>query len=189
MARPELSEDLHELKGTKSQRQTPCQSGFAGGRPRMPKTLSPLAQEKWKELVRVLNKRGTLTTADAGLLEIVSELYARWRLYNDDVQKRGAYVEQEFQDKNGEAHTRSVPNPSTKLVGQMDNTLARYLIQLGITPASREKAKPTAPRPPKKDAIVPGSLEDLKRQLAAMPPEQEEITALEGAEHESIGID
>jgi hypothetical protein len=40
----------------------------------------------------------------------------------------------------------------------MENTLARYLIQLGITPASREKAKQTAPPPPPKNRYRPGSI-------------------------------
>jgi P27 family predicted phage terminase small subunit len=111
----------------------------------MPKTLSPVAQAKWKELARLLNARGTLTQADASVLEIASELYARWRMYVDDIAARGAYVEHTTLNKHGETVTRLVPNPSTKLATQMENSLRATLKELGITPASREDVKPAAP--------------------------------------------
>lgn len=47
-------------------------------RPKMPAHLSGVAAEKWKELVKVLHKRGTLTKADGTQLEIVCTQYANW---------------------------------------------------------------------------------------------------------------
>lgn len=114
-------------------------------RPRKPKHLSPVAEEKWKELVRLLSGRGTLTQADASVLEIAAELYARWRLYVDDLAARGAYVEHTTVDKHGEPVTRRVLNPSAKLATQIENSLRSTLKELGITPASREDVKPAAP--------------------------------------------
>jgi P27 family predicted phage terminase small subunit len=157
MPRVPLTENQAWLRGTKSKAQPQAESPHTGGRPKMPKTLTPVAREKWKELIKVLSKRGTLTKADGTLLELASEAYSRWRLYVDDVHTRGIFVD-------------GAPNQSTKYCSQMENTLARYLIQLGITPASREKAKQTT-TPPRKNEIVPGSMEDLERQLAEMPPE------------------
>lgn len=114
-------------------------------RPRMPKTLSLVAQAKWRELVRELNRRGTLTSADAGMLELASELYARWRLYVDDLAARGPYVEHTTVDKHGETVTRQVLNPSAKLITQIENSMRAVLKELGTTPASREDVKPAAP--------------------------------------------
>jgi P27 family predicted phage terminase small subunit len=155
MPRVPLTENQAWLRGTKSKAQERAESPHTGGRPKMPKTLTPVAQEKWKELVKVLSKRGTLTKADGALLEIVCETYAIWRLYVADVHTRGIYVDGE-------------PNSSTKHCTAMENTLARYFVQLGITPASREKAKLTAPPPPPKNTVVPGSVEDLIQQRDAL---------------------
>ncbi len=166
MPRVPLTQNEAWLRGTKSKAQPRAESPHTGGRPKLPKHLTPVAQEKWKELVKVLSKRGTLTKADGTLIELASETYALWRLYVADVHTRGPYVDGE-------------PNPSTKHCTAMENTLARYMVQLGITPASREKAKQTAPPAPKKTELVPGSAAWLREQIAL---EQESESQNEPAE-------
>lgn len=166
MPRESLTQNEAWLKGTKSKAQPHAESGFESGRPKQPKHLTPVAAQKWKELVRVLNKRGTLTKADAELLELVCEQYARWRLYVEDIQKRGLYIKESYTDKYGNEDEREIPNQSAKFANQLENTLARNLVQLGITPASRERAKPAAPPAPPKDTIIPGSRRDIERKLA-----------------------
>lgn len=162
-----LPEALHRLKGTRPTRAAVHESGYASGRPKMPKTLSPIAKAKWKEMVKQLSKRGTLTSVDSGILEIFCELWARWRMYVNDVNTRGAYVQREYVNKNGEIYTREEPNPSTKLATAMENSLQRYLKEFSATPASRERTKPAAPPPPNKDAVVPGSAEADRLELEA----------------------
>jgi P27 family predicted phage terminase small subunit len=134
-------------------------------RPRMPKTLSPVAQAKWKELVRELNRRGTLTSADAGMLEVAAELYARWRLYVDDIYKRGPYIEEVVLNKDSEPSTRMLPNPSTKLATAMETSLRQMLKELGVTPSSRDGVKPAAP--PKAAAPV-----SARAKIAALKEEE-----------------
>jgi P27 family predicted phage terminase small subunit len=144
MSRPPLSEHEQWLKGSRPTRA--AESKFCAGRPRMPKHLSPVAAEKWKELVRLLAKRGTLTAVDASALEIYCEQYARYRKLLKELDQHGEMVEVEVLDSSGVAHTKRVQNPAAKLVTQLENSMRAYQKEFSITPASREKSKPAVPK-------------------------------------------
>ena len=79
MPTPKKSPELHALMGTKSQALIPEEPSFAAGRPKMPSDLPPLAVAEWARLCPKLNKRKTLTKADASALEIYCRIYSRWR--------------------------------------------------------------------------------------------------------------
>lgn len=171
MARPELSAELHQLHGTESQRKTSRESMHTGGKPRRPKNLSPVALEKWKEIVRFLAKRRTITPADGPLIELAAEGFARWRMLVDDIQKRGIYV----QGEDGE-----IINPSIKYANQAENCLRAALKELGITPSSRERAKPIAPAQPKKSLTFPipeYTLADEQAPAVETPDGEESLAA------------
>jgi P27 family predicted phage terminase small subunit len=144
VARKPLSEQQHWLKGSRPTRA--AESKFAAGRPRMPKHLSPVAAEKWKELVRLLAKRGTLTAVDASALEIYCEQYARYRKLLKELETHGEMVDVAVLDSSGTAHTKRVQNPAAKLVTQLENSMRAYQKEFSITPASREKSKPAVPK-------------------------------------------
>jgi phage terminase small subunit len=172
MARPELSEELHELKGTKSQRRTTSEAVFVGGRPRKPKDLSPVASEEWDRVVRQLNARRTATRLDASAIETYVRTFALWRGFMVEAEEH-PMIDEIILDKEGVAHTRRIVNPASKQATQLGNLLARYQREFSATPASRESTKPTAPPPPKADEIVPGSARDLRRQLEQQAAEEE----------------
>jgi P27 family predicted phage terminase small subunit len=136
----------------------------------MPKHLGSVAAEKWRELVRLLAKRGTLTRVDSSALEIFCETYARWRGLCDEIHEHGAMVDVTVLDNCGEPHTKRVQNPAAKLAVQLENSMRAMLKEFSATPASREKSKPAALEQPKEKAASPEAQEEqffsslLKRQ-------------------------
>ena len=149
MPMPRKSAKLHWLTGSKSQAQEVPESDFPAGRPRMPKYLPAIAQEKWRELVRLLGKRGTLTKVDSTAMEILCVTYERWRALCDEIRQYGPMVDTVVLDSNGESHTKRVQNPASKLAAQLETSMRAMLKELTATPASREKARPAAPEKPK----------------------------------------
>lgn len=150
-----LSEEVHRLKGTRPTRAAAPQE-FAAGRPSMPRHLSPIARDKWKELVRLLSQRGTLTKVDANALELYCETYQQWRACLDEIAKHGVMVNVTVTDSSGESFSKRVQNPAQKLAVQLFNALRQMLKEFAATPASREKAKPTKPAQPPKRKLEPG---------------------------------
>jgi P27 family predicted phage terminase small subunit len=160
MARARKSEAMHWLQGTTPEYSGGDKPSFRVGRPKRPKNLPPVADEEWKRITRELAKRGTLTTVDSSALEVYVRLYAQWRSYCDEIEKRGAMVDEEVLDKNGEAHTRRVVNPAGKLAIQLGNAVRAYQKEFSATPASRDRTKPGIV-PPKKNEFPPGSMGDI----------------------------
>jgi phage terminase small subunit len=140
----------------------------------MPKDLPPAAIDEWKRLIKSLSARGTLTKTDASAMEIYVQVFARWKATCAENEKLGPMVDEVVLDKNGETHTRRVINPCFKLAAQMEHLLARYLAAFSATPITREKTKPAAPPAPPKNAIIPGSVADIERQMASAALENPE---------------
>jgi phage terminase small subunit len=164
--RPPLSEEEAWLRGTKSQARTNYKSIFVGGRPKKPKDLSPFASDEWDRIVRQLVARGTATRLDASALEAYCRHFAMWRGLMVEAEEH-PMIDEVILDKNGEPHTRRIVNPALKQATVLGNLLVRSQREFSATPASREATKPAAPPAPPKDAIVPGSMRDLERKLAA----------------------
>jgi len=164
------TDGMHKLSGTKSQAKPDAESTFPAGRPRMPKHLGEVAAAKWKELVRLLAKRGTLTQVDSSALEIFCETYARWRDLVNEISKHGAMVDITILDNCGEPHTKRVPNPAAKLAAQLENGMRAMLKEIGGTPASREKSKPAAAEPGKDKTPTPDQqFDDFLHRKSPMP--------------------
>jgi len=140
----------HLLQGTEPQYSGGAESNttFFAGRPRMPKDMPPLAQEKWKELAAILRKRGTLTRGDGPVLELAAITYARWRSELAELESKGTMIEIEY-FANERTYTKLVINPLAKVVAQLESNLRQLYIQLGATPASRQKAKQVTQEPAK----------------------------------------
>lgn len=166
----EIPADMHALKGTRATRAVVRESGFTKGKPKMPRDLSPVAAEEWKRIVKQLMARGTSTRLDASALEAYCRNFAMWRSCMAEAETKPMVDET---DEHG--IVRRVVNPAAKMATQLSHLLARYLASFSATPITREKTKPAAPPPPKKDSIIPGSVEDLQKQLAEInaqtPPE------------------
>jgi P27 family predicted phage terminase small subunit len=154
MPRLRKSVQKHLLAGTEPQWSDGAMQ-FAAGRPKMPPDLSPVGESEWKRITKELRKRGTLTKVDSSALEVYCRLYSQWRALCAEVEERGPMIDEEVFGKDGEKITRRVQNPAQKLAIQLGNALRMYQKEFSATPASREKAKPAAPEPPKQK-LAPG---------------------------------
>jgi P27 family predicted phage terminase small subunit len=147
-----------------------------GQRPKMPVHLSPIAQERWKEIVKMLHKRGTITKADGPAIEILCEQYARWRACQDEILANGVMVEEEVSNGKDSIYTRRSLNPACKLATMLENSMRAMLQQIGSTPASRERSRP-AKIPPTEAPLPPGSAGaiagDLLNELFSKKPREE----------------
>jgi P27 family predicted phage terminase small subunit len=148
MGRVQMSEEHHRLRGTKAR---PNQRGehdrepstVTGGRPRMPKSLSPSAAQAWKDAVRLLRKRRTLSAGDAPVLTVYANVFAKMQKANADIEARGFEVEVIRTNKKGEEYTTTVPNVSVRIATDCERQLLQLAKALGLTPDTREKVKPT----------------------------------------------
>ena len=155
MARPLLDEQTHLLRGTRRTQAVEKESAFIGGKPRMPKDLSEVAQTEWKRLVKELARRGTLSRADSSALEVYCRMWARWRAYDAEAEAR-PMIDTSWLDKNGVEHTKTIVNPAAKEAARLDGQLRQLLKEFSATPASRERTKPAKADPNKKTPVEPG---------------------------------
>ena len=145
MPRIQKTLQKHLLQGTQPQSGGNSDGVFVAGKPKMPRDLPDVAQAEWKNIVKQLAKRGTLTRVDSSALEVYARMYAQWRGYCDEVEKYGAMVDEPVIDKNGTVAIRRVQNPAGKLAIQLGNALRMYQKEFSATPASRERTKPATP--------------------------------------------
>ena len=177
MARSRKSENEHWLAGTMPHdRADDSPSTFRASRPKMPKHLSEVARAKWREMERLLSKRGTLTGVDATALEIFCETYARWRALRAEIDKHGEMVDQTTCDNAGNPHTRRVQNPACKLEAQALAFIRQMLKEFSATPASRDKTKPA--QPPAQSKPEPGTMGALCPELFNGKPGAKECIEL-----------
>jgi len=166
MPRARKSLELHQFQGTVPEWTNSGAPAFAGGRPKMPRDLSPVAQAEWRRLTKELAKRGTLTRVDSSALEIYVRMFARWKKCVDDIERRGPVVDVSWMGSDGVERFKTVENPASKIANRLENSMRAMLREFGSTPASREAAKPTAP-PLKTTPPEPGTDEWARAEIAA----------------------
>lgn len=137
--------------------ETTTESTVSAGRPRMPKTLTELEQECWKQAAKIMRARGTLTKGDSENLEMYAVVKARWILARRDIEARGLEITETRHAKNGEEYEVSVPNPSLKICDSCEQRLHAYTKVLGLTPMDRTKVKKAKGGATKRD-LPPNSL-------------------------------
>jgi P27 family predicted phage terminase small subunit len=146
MGRSPKSEAQHKLDGTKPHPSTiKTHSDVPAARPKMPSHLSDEARKAWRQLVSLLEERGTLSRADSMVLSIWAETQSRWVAAKQAVQQHGIVIEQVVLSSNGEPVTTRKPNPALRTVEQCEKSLRALAREFGCTPQSREKVKPTKP--------------------------------------------
>lgn len=143
-------------------------SEHVAGKPKMPTDYieRPIALAKWKELTKVLHRRGTLTKADGTALAIICNQWERLAECQKEIREHGMMVEEEVGDGNGGTYTRRTVNPLAKIATSLENSIRAMLQQFSATPATRERAKPakenpaTAPLPPGSAGALAGDVLD-----------------------------
>lgn len=142
MSRPALSPEQHALRGTRPTRAKPeTESSIVSGRPRAPKHLSAEALTAWKDAVRLMRKRGSLTPGDSPTLAVYAETVASWCQAKSDVAKRGQILCETRFSKSGTEYTVEVLNPSVRIMQDASRQLLALAKSLGLSPDTREKIK------------------------------------------------
>lgn len=112
------------------------------GEPDMPRTLGAIAQQKWRELVPALLAMGVLTTIDGTALEACCMNYQLWVLALGEIQARGIMIDEPVFNKRGnEVGTQRKRNPAIGVANEADRRFRSYLVEFGMTPASRSRLK------------------------------------------------
>ena len=103
--------------------------------PRCPGHLSAVAQKEWRRLASALHKMGVLTVVDRAALAAYCAAYGRWVEAEEKLKETptlfktpAGYVQQ--------SPWLGIANKQLELMG-------RYLIELGMTPASRSRVSVT----------------------------------------------
>ena len=163
MARPRKPESVHRLQGTKPHPSTAkTQSDIPAATPKMPSHLSTEARRAWRQLVVLLEERGTLSRADSMALSIWSETQARWIAAKADVSKFGIVIETSVLDSNGVAVITRKPNPALRTVEQCEKSLRAMAREFGCTPQSRERVKPAKPVEEKTESMFSKMMRESK---------------------------
>jgi|HubBroStandDraft_1064217.scaffolds.fasta_scaffold156152_3 P27 family predicted phage terminase small subunit len=147
MARPELSPDLHALKGTEPQPRKPNVIPLAllAGRPKCPRTLSKAARMEWLAALKLLESRGTLDPGAGPTLELYATTKARWLECMEDLNRRGLQIEITKATSKGDLYTITADNPMLKIAQDCEAQLMQLTKTIGIAPDAREKVRKVKP--------------------------------------------
>jgi P27 family predicted phage terminase small subunit len=102
--------------------------------PKPPAHLSEYAVEEWNDLSQIMHEAGVLTQVDGKAFAAYCDAYATWRKCCEEIKKGNNQLI--YQDKRtGKFH----PNPYTKISFEAMTKMLAFLVQFGLTPASRSK--------------------------------------------------
>jgi P27 family predicted phage terminase small subunit len=113
--------------------------------PRCPGHLSPAAQKEWRRLAFTLHRMGVLTVVDRAALAAYCQAWGRWVEAEEKLRETpvllktpSGYVQQ--------SPWLGIANKQLELMG-------RYMVELGLTPASRSRVAVVSDLPPVLDAV------------------------------------
>jgi P27 family predicted phage terminase small subunit len=124
------------------------------GIPEMPKELRPTARREWGRITLDLDALGVLSVVDGKALAMYCDAYADWEEAQRDCVRNGLVIETPVFNKNGDlAGYVKKENPSFNVKCKAIKTMKAFLIEFGLTPASRAKLKIEKPKP--EDGLPP----------------------------------
>lgn len=125
------------------------------GPPKMPKGLSRVARREFRFMCKALDAMGLLSIADGSALALYSEAVAQKEKALKELNKRGAAIETYGIDKNGERVFLGMKkNPWWSIWVDACKLEKAFLIEFGLTPASRRNLKVTIKRPNALDELM-----------------------------------
>ena len=143
MPQPRKDSVVHDLHGTTPHDRAADQSHVAAGRPKFPKDLDASLRPIFKRLTKLLQERRVLTAGDAELIRLYVFLYDRHTRNANALRHEGELTTYIVLDSNGVAHPQVKVNKRLKICTDSERQMAAILNQLGMTPVSKDRAKPT----------------------------------------------
>lgn len=123
---------LKELEGNPGKRRLNAEEPKPSGIPTCPKHLDKSAKAEWKRISRELITLGLLTSVDRAALAAYCSAWSRWISAEENVQKFGAVIKS---PKSG----YPVQNPYIGISNTALDQMRKFLIEFGMTPASRSR--------------------------------------------------
>lgn len=110
--------------------------------PTMPENLPELAQAEWKSIVPELMQLGVLSSIDGKALAAYCYCFSRWIEAENEIADRGILIEETIYNKDGEeVGYRIKRNPAIPVVNEALRQMKSFLIEFGLSPASRSRLK------------------------------------------------
>lgn len=118
----------------------------------MPDGLSKLEMSYWRELVPGLLKIGVLTAIDGSALAGCCMAYGEMMEARKAIDEHGLLLEVDLFNAAGEyLRTESKTNPAVAIADRAAKRWKSFLIEFGLTPASRSRLSTTPDEKPSKD--------------------------------------
>lgn len=139
--------ELHQVGGNPSKLSNEELSGSQSpaptkGEPEMPKGMSKAARREWRQVVPLLMESGVLSVIDGKALAAYCESYALWEIARNDYIKNGIQFRAMFENKEGALIAGDMKaNPAVAIANNALKSMKAFLIEFGLTPASRRNLK------------------------------------------------
>ena len=163
MPAPRKSDLLHELSGSTPHDRAADISSVPAGRPKFPKDLDANLRPVFKRLCRLLQNRRVLTEGDVELIRLYCFAFDRHTRNAALLREEGELVTYFRLDSHGQSVPQVKTNLRTKIVMDCERMMASLLNQLGMTPVSKDRAKPASGVP--EAEVIPGSIAALRPEL------------------------
>jgi P27 family predicted phage terminase small subunit len=134
-------------EGNPGKRPLPDAPERVAGEPVMPAHYKGHAQDCWHYYAEILRQRGQLSMESRLSFEGLCECYAEWRELHDDVRKNGrvqrvrtvASARTKDADGSDESEYLERQRPQVSMLADADRRLKAWLVEFGLTDASRGK--------------------------------------------------
>lgn len=173
MGRPAKSAHEHFVNGTPVTTAKPAtESHVTGGRPKFPRDLDPSLKRIFKQMCKLLAERRALSRGDVELIRLYCFCFDRHRRNVAELRTEGEIVTYYRLDSNGKSVPQVTTNLRLKVCTEAEKQMVSILAALGMTPTSKDRARPTAPDAPKEDELIPGTMDwyDAQAKLKAREP-------------------
>jgi P27 family predicted phage terminase small subunit len=135
---------LKALQGNPGHRPLNKREPKPTGTPTCPRFLDEEAKREWKRISTELTTLGLLTSVDRAALAAYCAAYSSWADAEVKLQKFGKII------KTPSGYP--IPNPYVSIRNTSLNIMRQYLVEFGMTPASRSRLQ-VEPAVPVKDAF------------------------------------
>lgn len=103
--------------------------------PNPPKHMGKIALEEWHRLVEELKELGLITNLDRAALVVYCDLWEHYVIASEKVKTQGQVI----QTSNG----NTIENPQFSIKKRAAEMMHKFLIEFGMTPASRTRISAT----------------------------------------------